>query len=908
MKFSTVVDDVTRTLKDLNSTDDHPTNDDEEAELDETTFPHYKRVSDYLLGTCIGEGSFAKVRVGLHRPTKEKVAVKVINKTKAKKDSYVYRNLHREGKIMQMIQHPNIVQVYDILETGNNYYLVTELCTGGELIDIVSEKGSLPESTVRKYMYQLVNAVAYLHGRKIVHRDLKVENLLLDSDDNLKIIDFGLSNTVSPHCSDISSSLATQCGSPAYAAPELLSKRTYGPKVDVWSIGVITYALLVGKLPFTVEPFHIPKLCKKMLRGEMNPIPSFISSQCRFFIRKLLSPDYVNRPSISDVIKLKWISSYQADVRKSSTRHSVPSLLIGRMSSETNQGRRLSGLLPLSSAPIDASVVKEMEASFGFISAEVFQCVQKNQPGPVLATYHLLLRKRKSPRRKSSSRYSRSIQTHIENKINDRMRSKKNDVVIPTSHCQQSATDSGSSPATEDGLSLTPPLSNIRTPDNLDISSNDSKAKANVDNVTDEEICVKKYQPSSSPTFKMTSTSERRSTDRFKENSTSKGLPQPTFAEDPDNGINKVSESKIEVEESLKFKNDIKDHQEEKELNSYKSPANIFNDESLKRPEINEMLATMKKARQVLQRRQEVHQRNRLNLNKPAEQEKATTQNINRLTSDPAGRYGSRVSPRFSRKSLPTRKSDLGAIEPRSSSQQGNQTQDSSILTTRSPLHRPVSHNSITSRLESKFLGQRHFIYTPSSPNSPRYSPNWLKSNHSSEKSNRVNKSTAPASGQHNAPTTLPVIVPKAIPELSPPKQVAHKAANGHPHLVRRSLPASQNHVDVSTNKVSPHHTFKPDPLNRNGRSVDVKGTTVVSRWQSSKEKEPKREHFVNKSPYGYYVTKKNEAPVVTQKPRKVISEPIAAAISYLTSTKNRGFRKDQTGFNRQGKLSKIKI
>ncbi|XP_030578790.1 LOW QUALITY PROTEIN: hormonally up-regulated neu tumor-associated kinase homolog A-like, partial [Archocentrus centrarchus] len=252
-------------------------------------FYHTKRVGHYLIGRKLGEGSFAKVREGLHAPTGEKVAVKVIDKRKAKKDSYVTKNLRREGDIQQMIRHPNITQLLDILETENSYYLVMELCPGGNLMNRIYDKKHMDERETQKYIRQLVLAVEHLHRAGVVHRDLKIENLLLDEQDNIKLIDFGLSN-----CAGIlgySDPFSTQCGSPAYAAPELLSRKKYGPKVDVWSIGVNMYAMLTGTLPFTVEPFSLRALHQKMVDKEMNPLPPSLSTAATCLLKKLIEPD-----------------------------------------------------------------------------------------------------------------------------------------------------------------------------------------------------------------------------------------------------------------------------------------------------------------------------------------------------------------------------------------------------------------------------------------------------------------------------------------------------------------------------------------------------------------------------------------------------------------------------------------
>ncbi|XP_015714367.1 hormonally up-regulated neu tumor-associated kinase homolog A-like [Coturnix japonica] len=270
-------------------------------------FPHTKQVGTYLVGRMINKGSFAKVMEGLHIPTGEKVAIKVIDKRKAKQDSYVLKNMKREPWIHQMIKHPNVVQLYETLETDNSYYMVMELCLGGDLLDRICDKQRLAEREVRRYTRQILSAVGYLHCHGIVHRDLKIENFLLDENNNIKIVDFGLSNTAK--FEGLSQELLhTQCGSPAYAAPELLAHRKYGPKVDVWSIGVSTFAMLTGTLPFTVEPFNIKQLHQKMVIGEISPIPSDISPGAVHFMQSLLEPDPAKRPGVKEAMKHKWLN------------------------------------------------------------------------------------------------------------------------------------------------------------------------------------------------------------------------------------------------------------------------------------------------------------------------------------------------------------------------------------------------------------------------------------------------------------------------------------------------------------------------------------------------------------------------------------------------------------------------
>uniref|UniRef100_A0A8D2QH13 non-specific serine/threonine protein kinase n=1 Tax=Zonotrichia albicollis TaxID=44394 RepID=A0A8D2QH13_ZONAL len=300
---------------------------------------------------------------------RSEVAVKVIDKKRAKKDTYVTKNLRREGQIQQMIRHPNIAQLLDILETENSYYLVMELCPGGNLMHKIYEKKRLEEHEARKYIRQLILAVEHLHRAGVVHRDLKIENLLLDEDNNIKLIDFGLSN-----CAGIlgySDPFSTQCGSPAYAAPELLARKKYGPKIDVWSIGVNMYAMLTGTLPFTVEPFSLRALYQKMVDKEMNPFPTQLSSAAINFLRSLLEPDPAKRPNIQQALANRWLNE------------NYP----GRAPPNVTYPNRIH------LEDLSQSVLLHMTEKLGYKNSDVINTVLSNRASHTLAIYFLLNKK-----------------------------------------------------------------------------------------------------------------------------------------------------------------------------------------------------------------------------------------------------------------------------------------------------------------------------------------------------------------------------------------------------------------------------------------------------------------------------------------------------------------------------------
>ncbi|KAK1171540.1 hypothetical protein AOXY_G6396 [Acipenser oxyrinchus oxyrinchus] len=333
-------------------------------------FPHTKRVGNYLVGKMINKGSFAKVMEGLHISTGEKVAIKVIDKKKAKQDSYVLKNMKREPRIHQMIKHPNIVQLYETLETENSYYMVMELCLGGDLMDKICDRKKLEEREVRMYTRQIMSAVEHMHRHGIVHRDLKIENFLLDEYNNIKIVDFGLSNTLKPEYLSLEL-LNTQCGSPAYAAPELLAHKKYGPKVDVWSIGVSMFAMLTGTLPFTVEPFNIKQLHQKMINGEISSMPPDISKGAMQFLMSFLEPDPAKRPHIKEAMEEKWLND-------------------GYIKRPLNSVSYKNRLRP---DELNSAVLNYMTENLDFSLSDIINTLINNRPSSIMAAYCLLVRK-----------------------------------------------------------------------------------------------------------------------------------------------------------------------------------------------------------------------------------------------------------------------------------------------------------------------------------------------------------------------------------------------------------------------------------------------------------------------------------------------------------------------------------
>ena len=298
-----------------------------------------KIIDDYLIKDTIGKGTFSTVKLGEHIKTKQKVAIKILNKEKikAKEDSI---RIKREIKILSMMDHPNIIKTYKISENEKNYYIIMEYCDGGELFNYIVEKEKLDQNEASMFFYQLISALEYIHSLGIAHRDLKPENLLLVENKIIKIIDFGLSNYFNGE-----KNLETPCGSPSYASPEIIKGEAYnGFSIDIWASGIIMFAMLCGYLPFdddddeeneeesneeissegnnnnkhnnnsnnsnnssneSEESEDNEILFQKILEGKLE-FPSYLSPEAVDLMKKILVVDPNKRIQIKDIKKHKF--------------------------------------------------------------------------------------------------------------------------------------------------------------------------------------------------------------------------------------------------------------------------------------------------------------------------------------------------------------------------------------------------------------------------------------------------------------------------------------------------------------------------------------------------------------------------------------------------------------------------
>ena len=329
---------------------------------DETDI-NYKKLKlnkgPYVLGEKLGEGAFAKVRLATQIHIKEKCAVKILEK-KLLESSRDIQRLKKEIKILKKLRHKNIIQLYDIMESKRNLYFVMEYCKGGELFDYIVKKKRLKEPEACSFFQQIINGVEYLHIQGIIHRDLKPENLLLDDNNHIKISDFGLSTFYSKN-----NYLQTACGTPSYAPPEMLEGHEYnGEATDVWSCGIILYAMLCGTLPFSESKEQI--IVKKIKTHDYS-IPNYLSNESKDLLNHILIINPKERFTISQIKNHPWFNLVK------------PHLMKGINFEEDI-------------IPVDDKIL-DMVKSYGFDPEECRTLLLKNKFCSLTTIYYLCLKK-----------------------------------------------------------------------------------------------------------------------------------------------------------------------------------------------------------------------------------------------------------------------------------------------------------------------------------------------------------------------------------------------------------------------------------------------------------------------------------------------------------------------------------
>uniref|UniRef100_A0A1B6HY99 Protein kinase domain-containing protein n=1 Tax=Homalodisca liturata TaxID=320908 RepID=A0A1B6HY99_9HEMI len=265
----------------------------------------------YKLGRTIGEGSYCKVRVAIKffgNGHGLKLACKMISKKRASVD-YVTRFLPREISIIRNLQHPNITQVFDILESSDHVFIFMNLCEKGDLLEYIKRKGALVEFKARTFFRQLVSAIIYLHNQDISHRDLKCENIFITAKDDMVLGDFGFARRCRDPYTQKRILSETFCGSAAYAAPEILQGVAYNPKMyDVWSMGCILYIMLTSSMPF--DDFNIVEMLKLQLARQFETRRFNLRASAEKLIFHMLEPDVTRRATASQIAQSQWLREH----------------------------------------------------------------------------------------------------------------------------------------------------------------------------------------------------------------------------------------------------------------------------------------------------------------------------------------------------------------------------------------------------------------------------------------------------------------------------------------------------------------------------------------------------------------------------------------------------------------------
>lgn len=277
-----------------------------------------KVLDPYELRGVIGDGAFSIIRLAYNKTEKTFSACKIISRQKL-----LFHNLDKrfenEIRILQQMHHPGVVGLYDIRKDDYFYYIFEEFCSNGELFQYIVSKGKLSENEAQIYARQILETLKYVHSLGICHRDLKPENILLDSNNFIKITDFGLSRFVGN-----SGMVETPCGSPCYASPECISGIPYdGRKSDIWSAGVMTYAMLTGHIPWTKR--NQKQLFDQIQKGDYI-IPSYLSDECASFLKGLMNVDASHRFSIDHALNHPWLLPSRDKIFFRPYKHAYPSL------------------------------------------------------------------------------------------------------------------------------------------------------------------------------------------------------------------------------------------------------------------------------------------------------------------------------------------------------------------------------------------------------------------------------------------------------------------------------------------------------------------------------------------------------------------------------------------------------
>ncbi|OMJ95834.1 hypothetical protein SteCoe_734 [Stentor coeruleus] len=263
-------------------------------------------LSDYIIGNTIGSGAYGIVKYGIHKSTQRKVAIKIYEKTKLT-DVTRQKSVQGEIKILSKIDHVNIVKLYQSVDTPKYLYIILEFVSGCSLSTLLKRKINrrMEEFEANKLFRELLQALDYIHNKSIAHRDVKLENTLIDQSGIVKLIDFGFAT-----CFPNDKKVKIFCGTPSYMAPEIVRKKEYcGPPVDIWAAGVLLYALITGNFPFRANS---DKDLYKQITGGHYVVPEYVSISAKHLIAKMLCVDPSKRPRAGELLKDPWFRASSA--------------------------------------------------------------------------------------------------------------------------------------------------------------------------------------------------------------------------------------------------------------------------------------------------------------------------------------------------------------------------------------------------------------------------------------------------------------------------------------------------------------------------------------------------------------------------------------------------------------------
>jgi len=320
----------------------------------------------YMVGKVVGVGSYGKVRAAWHRLTGAKVAIKTYDKSKLKDPAH-WKRVHSEIKIMEQVSHPRIARMYEAVETPKRMHLIMECLDGGNLCSYVKQKRRLSEEESKRIFFQVLQAIEFLHAQGVSHRDVKLENVLFADSKDVKLIDFGFSTICQP-----GKRLKVFCGTPSYMAPEIVRRMEYeGKPVDVWSLGILLYALLCGCFPFRAKSY--PDLYRKIARGTFN-IPEELSMPVRDLLRQLLTVDANQRITAYSAMRHPWLhTQFSTSPDMDKLRLEIPILISDRAADD-----------------VDDEVVAELER-FGISRDETMRTILSKTHSSMGTFYYLLL-------------------------------------------------------------------------------------------------------------------------------------------------------------------------------------------------------------------------------------------------------------------------------------------------------------------------------------------------------------------------------------------------------------------------------------------------------------------------------------------------------------------------------------